>query len=111
MSEPTMSKRSPHLEIGSSGDWRFCVFLWQNAQRLAAGAQAAQSLTTPVVSVATPSLLAQGLNFSAMTTAYNTGELKAKEPKHPLKLCVSFKKTNPGFLFDFYCKESLNNKN
>uniref|UniRef100_A0A3Q3NI59 Myocyte enhancer factor 2D n=1 Tax=Labrus bergylta TaxID=56723 RepID=A0A3Q3NI59_9LABR len=43
-----------------------------NAQRLAAGAQVAQSLTTPVVSVATPSLLAQGLPFSAMPTVYNT---------------------------------------
>lgn len=31
----------------------------------------AQSLTTPVVSVATPSLLAP---FSSMQTAYNTGE-------------------------------------
>lgn len=48
--------------------------LWQNAQRLAAGAQVAQTLTTPVVSIATPSLLAQGLPFSAMPTAYNTGE-------------------------------------
>ncbi|XP_061598314.1 myocyte-specific enhancer factor 2D homolog isoform X3 [Cololabis saira] len=44
----------------------------ENAQRLAAGAQVAQTLTTPVVSVATPSLLAQGLPFSAMPTAYNT---------------------------------------
>ncbi|XP_008420410.1 myocyte-specific enhancer factor 2D homolog isoform X1 [Poecilia reticulata] len=44
----------------------------ENAQRLAAGAQAAQTLTTPVVSVATPSLLAQGLPFSAIPTAYNT---------------------------------------
>ncbi|KAM6975036.1 myocyte-specific enhancer factor 2D homolog isoform 1-T2 [Tautogolabrus adspersus] len=44
----------------------------ENAQRLAAGAQVAQSLTTPVVSVATPSLLAQGLPFSAMPTVYNT---------------------------------------
>jgi len=52
-----------------------CVPLRQNAQRLAAGAQVAQTLTTPVVSVATPSLLAQGLPFSAMPTAYNTGEV------------------------------------
>ncbi|XP_054601119.2 myocyte-specific enhancer factor 2D homolog isoform X2 [Nothobranchius furzeri] len=44
----------------------------ENAQRLAAGAQVAQSLTTPVVSVTTPSLLAQGLPFSAIPTAYNT---------------------------------------
>ncbi|KAM9415460.1 myocyte-specific enhancer factor 2D homolog isoform 5-T5 [Salvelinus alpinus] len=43
----------------------------ENAQRLA-GAQMAQALTTPVVSVTTPSLLAQGLPFSAMPTAYNT---------------------------------------
>ena len=50
--------------------------LRQNAQRLAAGAQLAQTLTTPVVSVATPSLLAQGMPFSAMPTAYNTGELE-----------------------------------
>ncbi|KAM4550498.1 myocyte-specific enhancer factor 2D homolog isoform 3-T3 [Fundulus diaphanus] len=44
----------------------------ENAQRLAAGSQVAQTLTTPVVSVATPSLLAQGLPFSAIPTAYNT---------------------------------------
>uniref|UniRef100_A0A1A8NKJ2 Myocyte enhancer factor 2D n=1 Tax=Nothobranchius rachovii TaxID=451742 RepID=A0A1A8NKJ2_9TELE len=44
----------------------------ENAQRLAAGAQVAQSLTTPVVSVTTPSLLAQGLPFSAIPTAYST---------------------------------------
>lgn len=43
----------------------------QNAQRLG-GSQVAQPLTTPVVSVATPSLLAP---FSGMQTAYNTGEL------------------------------------
>ncbi|XP_035651357.1 myocyte-specific enhancer factor 2D homolog isoform X5 [Oncorhynchus keta] len=43
----------------------------RNAQRLA-GAQVTQMLTTPVVSVTTPSLLAQGMPFSAMPTAYNT---------------------------------------
>ncbi|KAM3825259.1 myocyte-specific enhancer factor 2D isoform 3-T5 [Vipera latastei] len=43
----------------------------QNAQRLVVS-QATHSLTTPVVSVATPSLLTQGLPFSAMPTAYNT---------------------------------------
>lgn len=42
----------------------------QNAQRLG-GSQVPQPLTTPVVSVATPSLLAP---FSAMQTAYNTGK-------------------------------------
>ncbi|XP_067878696.1 myocyte-specific enhancer factor 2D homolog [Heterodontus francisci] len=34
--------------------------------------QATQSLTTPVVSVATPSLLPQGLQYSAMHATYNT---------------------------------------
>lgn len=42
-----------------------------NAQRLGAS-QSTHSLTTPVVSVATPSLLSQGLPFSSMPTAYNT---------------------------------------
>ncbi|CAH2327069.1 myocyte-specific enhancer factor 2D isoform X3 [Pelobates cultripes] len=43
-----------------------------SAQRLGVS-QAAHSLTTPVVSVATPSLLSHhGLPFSAMSTAYNT---------------------------------------
>nr|XP_033780139.1 myocyte-specific enhancer factor 2D isoform X3 [Geotrypetes seraphini] len=42
-----------------------------NAQRLGVS-QAAHALTTPVVSVATPSILTQGLSFSPMTTAYNT---------------------------------------
>ncbi|XP_036395365.1 myocyte-specific enhancer factor 2D isoform X5 [Megalops cyprinoides] len=43
----------------------------ENSQRLGAS-QVTQPLTTPVVSVATPSLLTQGLPFSAMPTAYNT---------------------------------------
>ncbi|XP_040268744.1 myocyte-specific enhancer factor 2D isoform X3 [Bufo bufo] len=44
----------------------------QNTQRLGVS-QATHSLTTPVVSVATPSLLSHhGLPFSAMSTAYNT---------------------------------------
>ncbi|KAE8588351.1 hypothetical protein XENTR_v10022475 [Xenopus tropicalis] len=44
-----------------------------SAQRLGGVSQAAHSLTTPVVSVATPSLLSHhGLPFSAMPTAYNT---------------------------------------
>ncbi|KAK1329186.1 hypothetical protein QTO34_011366 [Cnephaeus nilssonii] len=42
-----------------------------NAQRLGAS-QSTHSLTTPVVSVATPSLLSQGLPFSSMPTTYNT---------------------------------------
>ena len=47
--------------------------LQNNAQRLGVS-QSTHSLTTPVVSVATPSLLSQGLPFSSMPTAYNTGE-------------------------------------
>ncbi|XP_069463256.1 myocyte-specific enhancer factor 2D isoform X3 [Ambystoma mexicanum] len=48
-----------HLELGT--------------QRLGGVSQATHSLTTPVVSVATPSLLTHhGLPFSAMPTAYNT---------------------------------------
>eukprot|EP00079_Xenopus_tropicalis_P038056 XP_017951827.1 PREDICTED: myocyte-specific enhancer factor 2D isoform X2 [Xenopus tropicalis] len=47
--------------------------LEMSAQRLGGVSQAAHSLTTPVVSVATPSLLSHhGLPFSAMPTAYNT---------------------------------------
>ncbi|KAK2098077.1 Myocyte-specific enhancer factor 2D [Saguinus oedipus] len=42
-----------------------------NAQHLAVS-QSTHSLTTPVVSVATLSLLSQGLPFSSMPTAYNT---------------------------------------
>jgi hypothetical protein len=47
-----------------------CPLSSQNAQRLG-GSQG--NLSTPVISVATPSLLAP---FSAMQTAYNTGEEK-----------------------------------
>lgn len=44
-----------------------------STQRLVGVSQATHSLTTPVVSVATPSLLTHhGLPFSAMPTAYNT---------------------------------------
>ncbi|XP_078527357.1 myocyte-specific enhancer factor 2D isoform X3 [Lissotriton helveticus] len=44
-----------------------------STQRLSGVSQATHSLTTPVVSVATPSLLTHhGLPFSAMPTAYNT---------------------------------------
>lgn len=53
----------------------------------------AQTLTTPVVSVATPSLLAQGLPFSAMPTAYNTGELLVWK-KISLKTCITEKNIN-----------------
>ncbi|XP_033951113.1 myocyte-specific enhancer factor 2D homolog isoform X9 [Pseudochaenichthys georgianus] len=64
------NSRKPDLRVITSQGGK--SLMQMNAQRLAAGVQAAQSLSTPVVSVATPSLLAQGLPFSAMPTAYNT---------------------------------------
>lgn len=45
----------------------------QSAQRISSS-QASQPLATPVVSVTTPSLPPQGLVYSAMPTAYNTGK-------------------------------------
>ncbi|XP_061616644.1 myocyte-specific enhancer factor 2D homolog isoform X5 [Phyllopteryx taeniolatus] len=65
-----VSSRKPDLRVITSQGGK--SLMQMNAQRLAVGAQVAQTLTTPVVSVATPSLLAQGLPFSAMPTAYNT---------------------------------------
>lgn len=65
-----VNSRKPDLRVITSQGGK--SLMQMNAQRLAAGAQMAQTLTTPVVSVATPSLLAQGLPFSAMPTAYNT---------------------------------------
>lgn len=51
----------------------FFSALSQNTQRISSS-QATQPLATPVVSVTTPSLPPQGLVYSAMPTAYNTGE-------------------------------------
>ncbi|XP_040908580.1 myocyte-specific enhancer factor 2D homolog isoform X5 [Toxotes jaculatrix] len=65
-----VNSRKPDLRVITSQGGK--SLMQMNAQRLAAGAQVAQTLTTPVVSVATPSLLAQGLPFSAMPTAYNS---------------------------------------
>uniref|UniRef100_A0A3P8VR75 Myocyte enhancer factor 2d n=1 Tax=Cynoglossus semilaevis TaxID=244447 RepID=A0A3P8VR75_CYNSE len=61
-----VSSRKPDLRVITSQSGKNLMQL--NAQRLG-GSQVAQSLTTPVVSVATPSLLAP---FSGMQTAYNT---------------------------------------
>uniref|UniRef100_A0A3Q3ARQ2 Myocyte enhancer factor 2D n=1 Tax=Kryptolebias marmoratus TaxID=37003 RepID=A0A3Q3ARQ2_KRYMA len=74
---PQINSRKPDLRVITSQGGKSLMQMTEdelelNAQRLAAGAQVAQSLTTPVVSVATPSLLAQGLPFSAIPTAYNT---------------------------------------
>ncbi|NXE56839.1 MEF2D factor, partial [Casuarius casuarius] len=63
--------RKPDLRVITSQSGKGLMHHLQNTQRLGAS-QATHSLTTPVVSVATPSLLTQGLPFSAMPTAYNT---------------------------------------
>ncbi|NXA56754.1 MEF2D factor, partial [Nothocercus julius] len=64
------SSRKPDLRVITSQSGKGLLHHLQNAPRLGAS-QASHSLTTPVVSVATPSLLTQGLPFSAMPTAYN----------------------------------------
>ncbi|KAM9838824.1 myocyte-specific enhancer factor 2D homolog isoform 2-T2 [Aulostomus maculatus] len=64
-----VNSRKPDLRVITSQGGKSLIHM--NAQRQA-GAQVPQTLTTPVVSIATPSLLAQGLPFSAMPTAYNT---------------------------------------
>ncbi|XP_046897231.1 myocyte-specific enhancer factor 2D isoform X4 [Hypomesus transpacificus] len=61
-----VNSRKPDLRVITSQGGKSLMQL--NAQRLGVS-QVSQSLTTPVVSVATPSLLAP---FSAMQTAYNT---------------------------------------
>ncbi|XP_059196217.1 myocyte-specific enhancer factor 2D isoform X2 [Centropristis striata] len=71
-----VNSRKPDLRVITSQSGKSLIQLTEeelelvseNAQRLV-GSQVAQSLTTPVVSVATPSLLAP---FSGMQTAYNT---------------------------------------
>ncbi|XP_028834649.1 myocyte-specific enhancer factor 2D isoform X9 [Denticeps clupeoides] len=60
-----VNSRKPDLRVITSQSGKSLMQL--NAQRL--GSQVTQPLTTPVVSVATPSLLTP---FSAMPTAYNT---------------------------------------
>ncbi|XP_036395364.1 myocyte-specific enhancer factor 2D isoform X4 [Megalops cyprinoides] len=64
-----VNSRKPDLRVITSQSGKGLMQL--NSQRLGAS-QVTQPLTTPVVSVATPSLLTQGLPFSAMPTAYNT---------------------------------------
>ncbi|XP_072249859.1 myocyte-specific enhancer factor 2D isoform X2 [Leuresthes tenuis] len=68
-----VNSRKPDLRVITSQSGKSLMQLTDeelelNAQRLG-GSQVAQPLTTPVVSVATPSLLAP---FSSMQTAYNT---------------------------------------
>ncbi|XP_061461590.1 myocyte-specific enhancer factor 2D isoform X11 [Rhineura floridana] len=64
------NNRKPDLRVITSQSGKGLMH-HLNTQRLVVS-QATHSLTTPVVSVATPSLLTQGLPFSAMPTAYNT---------------------------------------
>ncbi|NXO43557.1 MEF2D factor, partial [Locustella ochotensis] len=106
------NSRKPDLRVITSQSGKGLMHHLQNTQRLGVS-QATHSLTTPVVSVATPSLLTQGLPFSAMPTAYNTGrgegapgtggdgpgtsgdvpgteveEVPSFEPNHPAEACV-----------------------
>lgn len=66
----------------------------QTAQRLG-GSQVVQSLTTPVVSVATPSLLAP---FSGMQTAYNTGKTPRRASRDVLSVEWKDLKSSPSFM-------------
>ncbi|KPP67642.1 hypothetical protein Z043_113741 [Scleropages formosus] len=98
-SSPQMvNSRKPDLRVITSQSGKSLMQL--NAQRLG-GPQVAQTLTTPVVSVATPSLLSQGLPFSAMPTAYNTGKMKRRlECSHTHVLKSVFKSPRACFLKD-----------
>ncbi|NXW86708.1 MEF2D factor, partial [Alopecoenas beccarii] len=77
------NSRKPDLRVITSQSGKGLMHHLQNTQRLGVS-QATHSLTTPVVSVATPSLLTQGLPFSAMPTAYNTGK-SARPRAEPLE--------------------------
>ncbi|NXI07444.1 MEF2D factor, partial [Irena cyanogastra] len=74
------NSRKPDLRVITSQSGKGLMHHLQNTQRLGAS-QATHSLTTPVVSVATPSLLTQGLPFSAMPTAYNTGWCRSSQTR------------------------------
>ncbi|NXU83383.1 MEF2D factor, partial [Xiphorhynchus elegans] len=80
------NSRKPDLRVITSQSGKGLMHHLQNTQRLGVS-QATHSLTTPVVSVATPSLLTQGLPFSAMPTAYNTGE--SNFPLSVFAICYS----------------------
>ncbi|XP_072140059.1 myocyte-specific enhancer factor 2D homolog isoform X4 [Mobula birostris] len=64
---PLVNSRKPDLRVITSQSKGLMGSL--STQQLTAGTQ---SLSTPVVSVATPSLLPQGLHYSAMHSTYNT---------------------------------------
>lgn len=68
----------------------------QNTQRISSS-QSTQPLATPVVSVTTPSLPPQGLVYSAMPTAYNTGKPCWQSGAQEIHFSVA-----PDFVF-FFC--------
>ncbi|MBN3276131.1 MEF2D factor, partial [Polyodon spathula] len=77
-----ISTRKPDLRVITSQNKGLLQLteedLEMNAQRLGIS-QVAQPLTTPMVSVATPSLLTQGLPFSATPTAYTDYQLTSAD--------------------------------
>ncbi|NXK75842.1 MEF2D factor, partial [Amazona guildingii] len=87
------NSRKPDLRVITSQSGKGLMHHLQNTQRLGVS-QATHSLTTPVVSVATPSLLTQGLPFSAMPTAYNTGS----NPGAAVTVSCNFPLSPPPFL-------------
>ncbi|NXQ46197.1 MEF2D factor, partial [Catharus fuscescens] len=99
------NSRKPDLRVITSQSGKGLMHHLQNTQRLGVS-QATHSLTTPVVSVATPSLLTQGLPFSAMPTAYNTAwtkfcvvveveEVPSFEQNHLAEPCAVLDLCNP----------------
>uniref|UniRef100_A0A2K5S9V3 Myocyte enhancer factor 2A n=1 Tax=Cebus imitator TaxID=2715852 RepID=A0A2K5S9V3_CEBIM len=71
-----------------------------NTQRISSS-QATQPLATPVVSVTTPSLPPQGLVYSAMPTAYNTGEPALVPSMGFSALCFVISPSDISFFFSF----------
>ncbi|NXL39928.1 MEF2D factor, partial [Glaucidium brasilianum] len=93
------NSRKPDLRVITSQSGKGLMHHLQNTQRLGVS-QATHSLTTPVVSVATPSLLTQGLPFSAMPTAYNTG--KSAQPGDQLILRRRLPLISPSICFSTF---------
>lgn len=84
----------PHFSLVS----QVCCFPpLQNTQRISSS-QSTQPLATPVVSVTTPSLPPQGLVYSAMPTAYNTGKPCWQSGAQEIHFSVA-----PDFVFFFFC--------
>ncbi|NWW86468.1 MEF2D factor, partial [Rhynochetos jubatus] len=103
------NSRKPDLRVITSQSGKGLMHHLQNTQRLGVS-QATHSLTTPVVSVATPSLLTQGLPFSAMPTAYNTGkcfpmENSVREGSVLLRACAWLPPTSCIITHGTHCRE------